>query len=88
MKTVIFGSFTFNHIYFLLYALARVVHQILKDNCKGDEIADDFFSVYLIVISRLLSVIPYLIYKKLSKSRREIKGNNLKKDIIYIYMLH
>ena len=85
MKWLICGSFSFNHIYFLLYAVFRIIHQVLKDFLKISEIADNFFFVYLIVLSRLLSFIPFLIYKKLSKIRREEKERKDKNKIKYIY---
>ena len=85
MKWLICGSFSFNHIYFLLYAVFRIIHQVLKDFLKISEIADNFFFVYLIVLSRLLSFIPFLIHKKLSKIRREEKERKDKNKIKYIY---
>ena len=85
MKYLIFRKFSFNHIYFLLYAIFVLAQKILKDNLKGDKIAKEFFNIYLVIISRLLSFIPYLIYKKLSKTMREKKENKLKVDIKYMY---
>ena len=71
MKYLIFGKFSFNHIYFLFYAIFRTIQEVLEDTLKGNEVAIKFYILYLTVISHLLSVIPFFIYKKLSKTRRE-----------------
>ena len=85
MKYLIFGKFSFNHIYFIFYAVFLLVHKIIKDNLKGDKIAKNFFYVYLVVLSRLLSIIPYLIYKRLSKTKRDEKKTKLRININYRY---
>ena len=85
MKYLIFGKFSLNHIYFLFYAVFVLVHKIIKDNLKGDKIAKNFFYLYLVVLSRLLSIVPYLIYKKLSKTNKDEKRS---KSIINITYRH
>ena len=73
MKYLIFGKFSFNHIYFLFYAIFRTIQEVLEDNLKGNEVAIKFYILYLTVISRLLSVIPFFIHKKLSKNKERRK---------------
>lgn len=90
MKYIIFGKFSFNHIYFLLYAVFTLIRSILKDNINGNEVEKNFYSFYLVVLSRLLAIIPFLIYKKFSKSKREKENQESKRtksegDINYIY---
>jgi hypothetical protein len=91
MKYIIFGTFSFNHIYFLLYAVFTTARKILKDYLDGGgEVENNFYSVYLVVLSRLLAIVPFLIYKKLSKSKREKENQSSKRsksegEIDYIY---
>ena len=90
MKYIIFGKFSFNHIYFLLYAVFTLIRSILKDNVNGNEVEKNFYSFYLVILSRLLAIISFLIYKKLSKSKREKENQESKRtksegDINYIY---
>ncbi len=89
MKYIIFGNFSFNHIYFLLYAVFTPISSILKNNINGNEVEKSFYSFYLVILSRLLAIIPFLIYKKLSKSKREKENQESKRtknegDINYI----
>ena len=90
MKYLIFGKFSFNHIYFLLYAIFAFTREVMKDYLKGNEVASNFYSAYLVILSRFLTVFPFLIYKKLSKSKREGENREAKKsksegEIDYIY---
>ena len=90
MKYIIFGNFSFNHIYFLLYAVFTPISSILKNNINGNEVEKSFYSFYLVILSRLLAIIPFLIYKKFSKSKREKENQESKRtksegDINYIY---
>ena len=90
MKYIIFGKFSFNHIYFLLYAVFTPISSILKNNINGNEVEKSFYSFYLVILSRLLAIIPFLIYKKFSKSKREKENQESKRtknegDINYIY---
>ena len=74
-------KFNFNHIYFLFYALFRTPAYILKDFLQNkNEVASNFFDFYVIILSRLLSVIPYFIYKKLSKTNREENEESKRKE--------
>ena len=90
MKYLIFGKFSFNHIYFLLYAIFAFAREVMKDYLKSNEVARNFYSAYLVILSRFLTVFPFLIYKKLSKSKREGENREAKKsksegEIDYIY---
>ena len=87
MKYLLFGKFSFNHIYFIFYPVFMMIQLILEDNLKGNAIAKKFFYVYLEVLSHLLSLIPFFIYKKLSKRKSEEKQINkrTKSDIDLIY---
>ena len=89
MKCLIWGKFTFNHIYFLFYLVFRTASYVLKRFLKGNEAAKEFFIVYSRLISRLFSVIPFFIYKKLSKTKKEEKMSEVKtkqeNEINYIY---
>ena len=77
MEYIICRKFNFNHIYFLFYALFRIPAYILKDYLPDkNEVAFHFFDFYLIILSRLISVIPYFINKKLSKSEKKEEGEN------------
>ena len=81
MKWLILRKFNFNHIYFLFYALFRTPAYILKDFLQNkNEVASNFFDFYVIILSRLLSVIPYFIYKKLSKTNREENEESKRKE--------
>ena len=82
MELITFGKFNFNHIYFLFYAVNTLIRSIFSD-LLFDNTRDDchhFYSMYLIILSRSLSLIPYLINKKLSK--RKNKKGNLQRDSI------
>ena len=89
MKCLIWGKFTFNNIYFLFYLVFRTTSYVLKRFLKGNEAAKEFFIIYSRLISRLFSVIPFFIYKKLSKTKREEKMSEVKtkqeNEINYIY---
>ena len=66
MKLIIFGKFSFNHIYFLFYALFTLIRSIFSDllfeGAKHD--SQYFYSIYLVTLSRFISIIPLLINKK------------------------
>lgn len=91
MKLIIFGKFSFNHIYFLFYALFTLIRSIFSDllfeGAKHD--SQYFYSIYLVTLSRFISIIPLLINKKLSKRKKskekEQNDNNSSKKINYIY---
>lgn len=91
MKFIIFGKFSFNHIYFLFYALSTFISRILWENLFDnniDNVAKNFCSMYMIVFSLYLAVIPYLINKRLSKSNtNQIDGkeNENPNEVYYIY---
>ena len=91
MKFIIFGKFSFNHIYFLFYALSTFISRILWENLFDnniDNVAKNFDSMYMIVFSLYLAVIPYLINKRLSKSNtNQINGkeNENPNEVYYLY---
>ena len=91
MKFIIFGKFSFNHIYFLFYALFIFISRILRENLFDnniDNVAQNFGSMYMIVFSLYLAVIPYLINKRLSKSNtNQIDGKDSENpnEVYYIY---
>ena len=85
MKYLIFGKFSLNHIYFLFYPFIMMIQKLLEDNLKGNAIAKKFFYVYLAILSNLFSVIPFIIYRKLSKRKKVEKENKARNDIDYIY---
>jgi len=89
MKFIILGKFSFNHIYFLFYALFTVTREILNDYLREDSniISQQFYLMYLTIISRYLAIIPHLINKRLSKriNQEQPKENTNEKGIYYIY---
>ena len=85
MKYLIFGKFSLNHIYFLFYPFIMMIQKLLEDNLKGNAIAKKFFYVYLAILSNLFSVIPFIIYRRLSKRKKVEKENKARNDIDYIY---
>ena len=86
MKFLIFGKFSFNHIYFLFYPLSFIIKDILIAIFDKHEISRYFFFMYLKFLSRFLAIIPYLINKKLSKKKNdEQKKKNNKHEVEYIY---
>ena len=88
MKFIIFGKFSYNHIYFLCYAIVvffvKILDEIILEN--NYKVSDQFYNMYVLILSRSLAIIPYLINKHLSK-RRNIKTeeNFSDKGINYIY---
>ena len=88
MKFIIFGKFSYNHIYFLCYAIVvffvKILDEIIFEN--NYKVSYQFYNMYVLILSRSLAIIPYLINKHLSK-RRNIKTeeNFSDKGINYIY---
>ena len=62
-----------------------MIQKLLEDNLKGNAIAKKFFYVYLAILSNLFSVIPFIIYRRLSKRKKVEKENKARNDINYIY---
>ena len=86
MKFLIFGKFSFNHIYFLFYPLFAIIKDILIAIFDKHDISRYFFFMYLQILSRFLAIIPYLINKKLSKKKNvDQKKKNKKHEVEYIY---
>ena len=86
MKFLIFGKFSFNHIYFLFYPLSSIIKDILIVLLEKKGISRYFYLMYLQILSRFLAFIPYIINKKLSKRKnKEIKYKNGNHEIEYIY---
>lgn len=88
MKYIIFGKFSLNHIYFLCYALCILFREILYDCLfgKSNKTSGKFFSSYIVILSRFISIIPFLINKNLSKSRKsKLEQNKKQHGINYIY---
>ena len=90
MKFIIFGKFSYNHIFFLCYAIVvffvKILDEIIFEN--NYKVSDQFYNMYVLILSRSLAIIPYLINKHLSK-RRNIKTeeNFSDKGINYIYIM-
>jgi len=88
MKFIILGKFSFNHIYFLLYALFTITREILNKylNENNNKISQYFYLMYITILSRFLAIIPHLINKRLSKRiKEESEENTNEKGIYYIY---
>ena len=88
MKFIILGKFSFNHIYFLLYALFTISREILNKylNENNNNISQYFYLMYITILSRFLAIIPHLINKRLSKRiKEESEENTNEKGIYYIY---
>ena len=91
MDFIIFGKFSFNHIYFLFYALCTLLPQIFRDILYKNKntISQNFYSMYIEILSRFLAIIPYSINKKLSKSNKEkskqSKISSSELEVNYIY---
>ena len=64
-----------------------MIQKLLEDNLKGNAIAKKFFYVYLAILSNLFSVIPFIIYRRLSKRKKVEKENKARNDIDYIYIM-
>ena len=77
MKLLIFRKFTFNHIYFLFYALFTITREILKGKLyqENSKITQNFYMMYIVILSRFISSIPFAINKKLSKGNNEKPKN-------------
>ena len=69
MKFLIFGKFSFNHIYFLFYPLTNIIKYILTNIIDNKKIAKDFYLIYITILSRFLAFIPYIIKKSFRKKR-------------------
>ena len=86
MKFLIFGKFSFNHIYFLFYPLSSIIKDILIVLLEKKGISRYFYLMYLQILSRFLAFIPYIINKKLSKRKKdENKDKNNENEVEYIY---
>ena len=86
MEFLIFGKFSFNHVYFLFYVISKIIEKILTNILSNNNISGKFYSMYIIFLSRILSIIPLLIYKRLSKNKKkEPKAKTNENDIQYIY---
>ena len=89
MKLIIFGKLDFNHIYFLLYSLCTFIPVILKELLYENKntISSYFYSMYVSILSRFLSLIPFLINKRLAanKNSKDNERNKSELKIKYIY---
>ena len=89
MKLIIFGKLDLNHIYFLLYSLCTFIPVILKELLYENKntISSYFYSMYISILSRFLSLIPFLINKRLTanKNSKDNKRNKSELKIKYIY---
>ena len=86
MKFLIFGKFSFNHIYFLFYPLCTLGRDILTDILEDQKVAKHFYLIYLAILSRFLAIIPHLIKKKLSKRKKdEHTDKNNENEVKYRY---
>ena len=86
MKFIIFGKFSFNHIYFLFYPLCTLARDLLTDTLNKKQIARHFYLMYIAILSQFLAFIPYLIHKRLSKRKNEeniIQNREYKVEYIY-----
>ena len=72
-------------LYYLVSS--NTINQDLYGN-NTDYVAKNFYSMYMVFLSRYLAIIPYLINKRLSKGKKEqikIKKNLNEKEVNYIY---
>ena len=98
-KYLLFPKPHLKHLLFLFYFVSSVIKQTILKNFKDeDNLAIPVFKLYIYDIGDFLSLIPYLILKKKSKSENDItqssndnsneeKENISKKDteLRYIY---
>ena len=86
MKFLIFGKFSFNHLYFLFYPLCSLGRDILTNFLDEHKVAKVFYLMYIAILSRFLAFIPHLIEKKLSKKKKvEHKNEKGEHKVGYIY---
>ena len=93
MAIIIFRKFNLKHIYFICYALCTFIHGVLSGFLyKGIyTISSNFYSMYITILSRFLSLIPYFINKSLTTSQKdkskekENNGDISDLEIDYIY---
>ena len=56
MKFIIFGKFSYNHIYFICYAivvfLVKILNEIIFENKY--KVSDQFYEMYILILSRSL----------------------------------
>ena len=86
MSFIIFGKFSCNHVYFLCYALCTLFREMMTDVLDDNKISLYFYSMYLAILSRFLAIIPFIINKRLSKSKKGgAKQKESELQINYIY---
>ena len=89
-KYFLFPKPHFNHLFFLFYFISSILKQyILKSMKEGDvyNLSIPIFKLYIYEIGDFLSIIPYLILKKKTKSLNIAKSNDddNKGNDYYIY---
>ena len=91
MKLIIFGKFSFKHIYFLFYAISTFLTTLFSELLfEYSEIYTlYFYQMYLLTLANFISIIPFLINRKLTKrinqEKIEQKDNIADKKINVIY---
>ena len=90
-KKIFFQKCSYNNIYFLFYILVTIADLIIKYktlpylwkekglNKKDFYLANQLLFLYIKNSADFLAIIPYLIMKKLSKEKKEIKEEEKKK---------
>ena len=86
MKFIIFGKFSWNHIYFLFYPICGLINNRLTNNLDKNSVSRSFYFFYIQLLSRFIAFIPYIINRQLSKRKNaEKKDKNRENEFKYIY---
>ena len=87
MSFIIFGKFSCNHVYFLCYALCTLFREMMTDVLDDNKISLYFYSMYLAILSRFLAIIPFIINKRLSKSKKAEQNKKVVNSKLIIYII-
>ena len=89
-KYFLFPKPHFNHLFFLFYFISSILKQYILKSMKEEDVYNlsiPIFKLYIYEIGDFLSIIPYLILKKKTKSLNIAKSNDddNKGNDYYIY---
>ena len=74
MKYITFQPFSFNHLFFLFYFIVCLIRKRIHQLLFGGkmQISGFYYQMYINALSYFLNIIPFLVIKYRSKSKKKI----------------